>query len=404
MSRFLKIAIVLLAIAAMAAPVTVMAEDMLSLGGQMRVRGWYTDYDGDDYTTSWIDQRLRIGGKLSVADGVSITFRTDITEKTWGDGGSEYGAGRGGDTQQWDRAHIDLTKGNVHVRVGQQYAGFGLAQTINSQDAGIRVDFKGPVAVSAYWLLDDQNDDADFGSTSDSYSFALNAGFKGDNYKSNLFFGGDTKTSSVDKVSKLKTVYDSEVYLVGADVTFNLEALKIAAELDYFTGDADTDVDAMGLQFFLDAAFAASEAMTVGAEFYYAQGADDDEVQFTYLGNDFNAYDPLFDLGTSLSNEQIGVNRPFDFTEDNAGAIGARLYLKAKANDALSFGASIAYLEPEEDDNTDLDSALFYAVAVKYAVMANTSLQAQLQYIDADIDDESDDSAILGGVGLFVNF
>ncbi|MEE4255362.1 MAG: porin, partial [Desulfuromusa sp.] len=174
MSRFLKVMIVLLAIAAMATPV--MAEDMLSLGGQMRVRGWYTDYDGDDYTNSWMDQRLRIGGKLSIAEGVSITFRTDITETNWGaNGGNEYGAGRGGDTQQWDRAHIDLTKGNIHVRAGQQYVGYGLAQTINSQDAGIKVDVSGPVSFSAFWLLDDDNGvDTDDSPVADSYLYGAN--------------------------------------------------------------------------------------------------------------------------------------------------------------------------------------------------------------------------------------
>ena len=390
MSRFLKIAIVLLAIAAMATPV--MAEDMLSLGGQMRVRGWYTDVDGDDFTTSWLDQRLRIGGKLSVADGVSITFRTDITEQNWGNGGSEYGSGRMGSGQQWDRAHIDLTKGNVHVRAGQMYAGYGLAQTINSQDAGFKVDVKGAVPFSAFWLLDDQN-----GTSSDSYLYAANVGFKGDSFKANVFGGGQTKAVSMHE----------NAYMIGADATFNLQALKLAAELDFFTGDADSNVDAMGTQFYVDAAFAATETMTVGGEFYYAQGADTDgsEMQYTVLGNDFNGYDPLFDLGTSLSNEQIGINRPFDFTGDNAGAIGARGYLKAKAGDAVNFGASIAYMEPEEDANTTIDSALFYAVGMKYAVMAHTSLQAQLQYIDIDdSDSEAADSIIAGGVGLFVNF
>ena len=407
MSRFLKIAIVLLAIAAMATPV--MAEDMLSLGGQARVRGWYKDFDTDS-TNSYIDQRLRIGGKLSVADGVSITFRTDITEQAWGNGGSEYGSGRMGGTQQWDRAHIDLTKGNVHVRAGQQYVGYGLAQTINSQDAGFKVDFKGAVPVSAFWLLDDQN-----GTNADSYLYGANAGFKGDNFKANLFGGGQTKSDLLQ---------EENVYMLGADVVFNLEALTLSSELNYFTGDASDDVDAVGLQFFLDAAFAVSETLTVGGEFYYAQGTDDvDERQYTYLGNDFNGYDPLFDLGTSLHDEQIMFGRPFDLVQsivgagfgaannfttaetdaaNSSGALGARVYAKAKVSDSVSLGGSFAYMEPEEDVD-GFDSAMFYADSMKYKVMANTSLQAQLQYVDLDADLEQD-NAILGGVGLFVNF
>ncbi len=397
MSRFLKIMIVLLTIAAVAAPV--MAEDRLGLSGQMRVRGWYIDNDSDN-TTSYMDQRLRIGGKFSIADGVSVTFRTDVTERAWGNGGSEYGSGRmPQDGQQWDRAHLDLDLGNVHVRAGQQYVGYGLAQTVNSQDAGIKVDVKGPVALSAFWLLDDRDVNGFAGDDSidsDSYLFGANVGHKNDNYAGNIFVAGQTKALSVDE----------EVYLIGADLVYNLEVVKLMAELNFFTGDATDMVDAIGTQFFLDAALSASEMMTVGGQLYYAIAADTDEVQYTFLGNDFNGYDPLFDLGTSLSNEEIDLQRPFDFTGDFAGAMGARVYVNVKASDAVDFGASIAYLEPEDDEMTDVNSATFIAVAMKYAVMSNTSLQAQLQYTDADVDAGStrSDSITQGGVGLFVNF
>ncbi len=71
------------------------------------------DDDTDDSTKTWADQRLRIAGKIAVAEGVSITFRTDITEKEWGQGSGDFGqAARSGGNQQWDRAHIDLTKGD----------------------------------------------------------------------------------------------------------------------------------------------------------------------------------------------------------------------------------------------------------------------------------------------------
>ncbi len=395
MSRFLKSMIVLLAIVAMATPV--MAEDMLSLGGQMRVRGWYTDVDGSDSTNSFIDQRLRIGGKFNVADGVSVTFRTDFSEQQWGQNPT---LGRTG--WQLDRSYLDLDFSAFHLRAGQLYAGYGMTQVINSESTGAKLTLKA-IPLSFFVLLQDANDafasgDDAFSRTvneSDSFLYAANYTLKGDAFKANFVVGGQHDGS------------DENVNVFSGDMTMNLDAVKIAAELDFFTGDADATTDAMGTQFFLDAALAASETMTVGGQFYYAQGADTDgsEAQYTVLGNDFNGYDPLFDLGTSLSNEQIGVQRPFDFTDDNAGAIGARAYLKAKAGDAVSFGASIAYMEPEEDANTDIDSAMFYAVGMKYALMAHTSLHAQLQYTDLDINDpEAPDSITAAGVGLFVNF
>ena len=61
-------------------------------------------------------------------------------------------------------------------------------------------------------------------------------------------------------------------------------------------------------------------------------------------------------------------------------------------------------MTPEEDKHfKDFDSASFYAVGATYALMANTSLQAQFQYVDVDTKAKVD-SAVLGGVGLFVNF
>ncbi len=158
----------------------------------------------------------------------------------------------------------------------------------------------------------------------------------------------------------------------------------------------------MGAQLLLDGSLAASELMTVGAQFYYALAADNDEVQYQVLGNDFNGWDPIMDVGTDLSNEAITYDRPFDFTGDGAGVIGGRLYTKIKASDAVNFGASVAYLTPEDDGKTDIDADLVLAAGLTYAVMANTSLQTQVQYVDTDADASSDE--VTAGVGLFVKF
>ncbi len=137
-------------------------EDRLSLSGEMRVRGWHTDfdYDGDDddSTNTWADQRLRIAGKIAVAEGVSITFRTDITEANWGSNNSTFGAGRGGSTQQWDRAHIDLTKGMVHVRAGQQLTYWSQTGVLDNQTTGISFDLATGVPVSGFVYLNEDND------------------------------------------------------------------------------------------------------------------------------------------------------------------------------------------------------------------------------------------------------
>ena len=388
MSRFLKVMIVLLAIAAMATPV--MAEDMLSLGGQMRVRGWYvgdsTD-DNADATTTWADQRLRIGGKLSVAEGVSITFRTDITESNWGSG-NKYGSGRIG-VQQWDRAHIDLDFGNSSLRAGQQYVWFMETGVFNTQSNGLVFKTKGPVAVTAFGFL--QDDNGAKGSPADGFDYGVNVGFGADTFKANALVAAQSKVLNSDE----------DVYLLAAEAIFNLDMVKITGELGYFTGDADATTDAFGTQLYVDAAFSLGEATTVGGQLFYALG-DKNDAQYDFLGNDFGGYDPLDAVGTGLDNEQIGTGRPFTFFGSDSGVIAARVYALAKLSDALNFGASAAYLEPEEDANVTADSALVIATGLKYAFMPNTSVGAQVQYID--VDDTGVDAYFASGVGLFVNF
>ena len=140
--KLIKALVVMLVAVGMILPAVAVAEDRLSLSGEMRVRGWHTDYDfgdldEDDGTETWADQRLRIAGKLAVAEGVSITFRTDITESNWGTTGSGngFGSGRSGADQQWDRAHIDLEKNDMHLRAGQQLIVLGKSG-FDSQDNG----------------------------------------------------------------------------------------------------------------------------------------------------------------------------------------------------------------------------------------------------------------------------
>ncbi len=393
MSRVLSIMIALLAIAAIATPV--MAEDRLGLAGQLRVRGWHVD-DGGSYTETFADQRLRIGGKLSIAEGVSVTFRTDITESDWGSG-NVNGSGRttvgGSDfqSQHWDRAHLDLSKNNMHLRAGQQFIKLGNSG-VDQQSNGLAFNLKGAIPVSVFSLLVDDN-----GSDNDSDEFisGIRVGHSTDLYAANAFVGNWNDGMEAD------------VYVIGVTSSFNLDAVKLYGEVEYFTGDFNDamNIDAVGLQLFLDGSLAASEAATVGAQFFYAQGTDDaDETQVHLLGSGFDGWDPLLDVGTGLSNERIALGNPYELLGSDAGVIGGRLYGMLKASDALNLGASVAYLEPEEDSSAVYDSKLVLAGGVKYAVMPNTSLDLQLQYVDPDPVVGSADEEFSTGVGLFVNF
>ena len=391
MSKFLKIMIVLLTIAAVATPV--LAEDRLTLGGQMRVRGAYLDNyisDGEQQDGSMFDfdQRLRVGGKLSIADGVSITFRTDFSEGDWG---NDNGYGRFDTIKDMDRAHIDLDGDMYHLRIGTQNWFWG--KTLDIQETGATFTIKSAMPIDImYALIDDNQPDAD------AHLYAARVGHSMDNYSASLIVGG-YNGGATDEAS-----YN----LFAGTLDYNLDAIKIMAELDFFTGDYTEDVDAVGTQGYVDVSLAASEAMTVGGAFYYAMGADDDEYQLTYLGNNFNVWDPL-NHGPMQNYNLQAIKRPYDFfgfAESDgyagAGVMALQGYVGFQANDDLALTGSLAYAEPEDDDNTGVDSALIINVGADYQLMANTDIVAQAQYIDPDA--PGADALTSVGTALRVNF
>jgi hypothetical protein len=206
--------------------------------------------------------------------------------------------------------------------------------------------------------------------------------------------------------------------VLGASSKMDFGAVKLFAELDVFTGDGSdstsaTTVDAFGTQLFLDASMAASDSMTVGGQIFYALGDDQDQ-QYTFLGNSFNTWDPIMDVGTSLSNEEIPFTasgtRVFDFTGQNAGVVAARLYGNFKVSDALTLGASVAYVTVEEDAIVDEDE-IAVAGGMVYTILPNTTFQLQLQYTDGSVDkvagvtiDSFDFDEFAMGSGIFVKF
>jgi hypothetical protein len=435
--KLIQALVALLVVAGLVVPVVAVAEDRLSLSGEMRVRAWHTDYDlGDfdesDSTQTWADQRLRIAGKLAVAEGVSITFRTDITESTWGSGNLN-GSGRttvetstGGysdfQSQHWDRAHLDVTKGNFHVRAGQQYNGFGTTRVVDSQSNGLSVDYKfGDVPVNVFFQLIDDNGSRNQG---DAFLSGAKVAPKFGDVATSFYVANwnDGRNDDEDDGEW----GGEDVILIGADVKAMFGPVNFKGEVDFFTGDAGgiggVDYDATGTNVWLDGSMAATDAVTVGAQLFYGAG-DDEDVQYTYLGTGFWGFDPLMDVGTQLDNWSIAYGRPFNMAEfslgaeseydsdislGSLGAIGARLYTDFKASDSLSFGASIAYAQEEEDAYAELDTLLL-AAGMVYQIMPNTTFQMQVQYSDGTlkIDDESFDEdfdAIQAGSGLFVKF
>jgi hypothetical protein len=426
--KLVKILLAAALVAAMVLPAV--AEDRLKLNGEMRVRGWYQDWSDGDIdpldggTRTWADQRLRIGGNIAVAEGVSVTFRFDVTESNWGTtgGGNGFGSGRSGSdgSNQWDRAHLDLNKGNFHLRAGQFLQVYSMTDSLDAQDNGFSMDYKlNNGSVNAFFQVDDCNEagspsNCKAAQNQDTFLYGAKYSGKFDSFGLDVY-GGNWHGDE-----------DFNVYLVGVNAMMNFGAFKISAAYDHFDGDHDSSTDAFGDQLMVDGSFAFSEKFTLGGQLFYAKG-DDEDVQYTRLGNGFNGWDPIMDVGTNLSNEQIVFGSPFnlaefgggeagsEFSVASLGSMGGRIYMGFKASDTLKFGASAAYLQEEDDSYVSLDG---YALAagMVWSLMPNTSFHVQAQYVDGTI--SAEDSALKEefgnkdydiqnvalGAGLYVNF
>jgi hypothetical protein len=371
--------IVLVAIAAIAAPA--IAADNLSLSGSMRIRGAYLD-NGGDYTNTGIDHRLRVGGKFTATDAISLTFRSDFSEGSWG---ADNGYGRFGSITQWDRAHLDIDTDSYHFRAGTQYWGLGTMYAFDHQGTGMTLTVKGAAPITMVYSLVDNNETSTFNDDTDDFAVAVT-----------------TSVAGVSPYVALLKASDTEIYLIGASYAADYDGIKVGAELDFFTGDADATTDAVGTQAMVDVSMAASEAATVGGRIFYALGADSDEAQISYLGNGFGGYDPL-NYGPYENENLQNITRPADAFGD-AGVMALQVYSNFKASDAVGITASVAYAQPEDDDvSTGGDDALFLNVGMTYALMQNAKIKSQVQYVDYD-EDENNDANMSVGLGLWVNF
>ncbi|MGW8313910.1 MAG: porin [Desulfuromonadales bacterium] len=424
--KLFKVLVAALVMVGMAMPV--IAEDRLKLSGEMRTRAFTTDYSADGVASDnnhdvWANQRLRVAGTIAVAEGVSISFRTDITEGTnWGDS-STFGAGpgnpertngsghaRSGSQQQWDRAYMDLTTGMFHLRAGQQYVGTGGTWAVDTQDSGLLLNIKTSVPITLFGIVDR---DGGSKSAQDSFLYGGYLAPKGDSYSAKIIAAGYHGPDSLTP------------YLLGVSGSTDFGPVKVFGEFDYFTGDHDSNTDAFGTQLFLDGSMAVTDALTVGLQGFYALGDNDDQ-QYVRLGNGFNGWDPIMDVGTSLSNEEIVLGaafqplaaagftsfdgNPMDFTGASAGVMSPRLYGNFKLSDDMSFGLSGAYLTVEDDSIVDVEEWAFAAGYV-YKFLPNTSFQLQAQYVTGTVSkvdrqniNDVDFNAFSAGTGLFVSF
>ncbi|MCK4623098.1 MAG: hypothetical protein KAT62_12885 [Desulfuromonadales bacterium] len=405
MSRILKIMVALLAIALIAVPA--FAEDRLTLTGSYDIFGLYTNNtDFDDSvldTASNFNQRFRLGGTIAVAEGVAIKFRADIAEGDFGDNPNA-----GNPAINFDDAYIQWDTDMLQVKAGMHYIALGKGIAVEDRSSGFTLLTK--TAVPVQLTYHKEVEDAEIlgiDKDSDVEIWQAQVSHKTDMYSTKVFVAYENN----------ETVADMNQYVVGVSADFDLGAVLLTGEFDFFGGDAGANTDAKGLQLFLDASAPLNDTFTLGGMFFYAKGYDDaDEDQLTHI-SDRNADWMPQEYGPNSTDFGFVVNI-FDYVSDvannaglpgapnidaNAGIIAGAVYVSAKVSDDLLLTGNVMYATPEEDGHlggVDFDTT-FVTLGSEYKLFANTTLASSIHYMDVA---DGDDAAIGAITYLSVKF
>ncbi|HCW93239.1 MAG TPA: hypothetical protein DHM44_06130 [Flexistipes sinusarabici] len=400
---------VLIALVVLLFAVSVYAESRLDLSGQMRVRGKtfenFSDFSdsSDADKESYFDQRLRISGKFNVAEGVSVNFRLDFDEETWGTQGSH-----GTSVIQTDRAYLELDKDMYRLRAGRQLISLGNYIALDHNGVGFLATLKTPLEITAAYAKVSEggakSDESDL-NTEDATVYALNLGYNADMANFNVFYGyqDNGKGAGFDELNKS---------VIGLQADGNFGVVGFNAEYNYYTGENDTtNMDYVGSQFYADL-FGNLGIAKVGTELFYAAGTDaDDEVQITNLGGGYGLWDDFVPVGTFADSDILDMAvSDYSFhgsfmLGQNAGSMGIAPYVSVSPMDKLNLMANVGYFEPEEDSVTDLDSLVVAVLTADYKLYDSTGLKLQYGYAAPDVSNGGDDDPAQGFYGkLYVNF
>jgi hypothetical protein len=402
-----KLLVFFMVVAFIAPVVPAMAEDALDLSGTMRVRAWSVTNNGfsdaDTADQAFWDQRLRMQGVINAADGVKAVFRVDLAEDDWGSENWEGDRYSSETELQVDRAYLDVTKGMVNVKAGQQYMGLGSTYAYDNNQTGLQISLATPVAVRfGYAKIDEGggNDDESSLDTDDVDHYLIDVGYKSDAFSINGFYAMQTDGNDSG----------DEPTLIGVLATFNVGPINVVTELASFGGEQSATVDYTGTQFIANASMKFSDALTAGAVLIYSDGEDDaDQEKITRFPNAFFGSMYFSDLGAFHTDiAPLGSDDVFDPASTNAGAMGASLYGNFTVMEGLTLSAQYAYLTGSEDGTTTGDkfsNGYVANVSADYTLAPNATVAAV--YLIADWETENDaelESLSVLGARLQVSF
>ncbi|UCD88515.1 MAG: hypothetical protein JSW04_08555 [Desulfobacterales bacterium] len=412
-----KFFIALLAITLVASLFTIAAaEDKLSLSGTMRVRAWdvenYSDFDDGNKADeqSYWDQRMRIGGAIKANDAVSGHFRLDFSESQWGSSswtGSRYGSS-GSTPIQVDRAYLQIVQDLYTLKAGQLYFSTGPRYIVyDNNTTGITATLKLPVVIDLHYskLDEDQTEaltpagisaltDEDPFTTEDLDAFVVQAKYAADTWSVGGFYALIEDSSILDNSPEAFGVFGSVA----------LGPVNLVAEIDIFGGDASPTVEYMGEQVFINAEWK-MDTLILGGDIYYAAAADPNEIQLEGLNN-FGDFQPTTYGAFVEDYVPFPGSGVHDFTGDSAGVTGASIYAKFSPMEKLTLWGQVAYLEPEEDENTSIDDLTVLNLSAQYEFVPSATIAAlySTSLVSTDSGTVPDDDATTLAARLQIKF
>jgi hypothetical protein len=406
--------------------------------GSIRVR-WYNVNNAYDFSNdsndneNWFDQRLRLKGKYEPIKNYSVNYRIDVGEGKWG---TDYAGGisnRPSDAVefQFDQLYMRLDPGPVTVDIGLHMPVFGNVWVFQPRATGatMRVNLLEPYLIDLHWgkrseggsnYDRDGNEDEDlYGAqlmykTNDFWISAYYAALSDKAGNSTISLVSDNGTLNDDDDTYLTTLRDDDALrqAIGLAGMGMIGPLQLQGEVTIFSGeDKVADIDYVGTQLVVEAKYNLGAAK-IGALFYYAEAADDDEAQLTSI----QLADPnssfLYGIGSDLVKDMpefTGVGHHsasspasyylsiFDPASQGAGAVGGTIYAEYQATEKLLISAGITYVTPQDGDKTDLDgnevildSLTVYNLGVKYNFLKQLYLASGITYWTPTYEDDAD--------------
>ena len=438
---FITLALVLVAGFAVGA----YAEERLKLSGEYRVRGFYTDNHQDGQSTfddsqknnnlSYFDQRFRMGGTITAAEGITANFRFDFGESTWGArtvstdvdvdtalsvslsnsaaSNGRYANGTFGEFHI-DRLYLRLERELFNFVAGQFNGAFGYTSAFETQQKWLLARFKTPVVIDLAYIKVDEGSgvtDESTLNTEDDTVFGLNAMFAQEAFTVGAFLGyrvNDTQNQEAFLSGTTATidtsVNENDLTAFGVYGQANFGMMSFKGEFDFFDGEsktkgATTKTDIKGQQLWLYGDFKFGDNMKLPINFVYAKGYADksNESQEWQIAPAFGDFVPQ-SIGAWGGDYLIFPGEEiWDPAGTGGGVMGLMVGFDFAAAEVHNFYTQIGYVEPDTVLNVTAtvtgadtyESQYWIQGAWAWACLPSTELSANLLYTQPKFKDST---------------